>query len=86
MNDNEERMELIREFMSTYRKLQKRVTLKMRSHFDSYGDNYIEIWECNNGKIVRNICRAREDEETACYKRAIGDLKRYAGYREIENE
>ena len=73
----DERMEMLREFFALYRKLQKDRTLRMQSHFDNYGQNYIEIWECKDHKRLKSICRAKEETEEACYKRAIGDLKRF---------
>lgn len=74
--NSKERKELISEFYRIYRRLQQNTTLKMHAHFDSK-ENYIEIWEHKNNKAVKNICRVREEEETACWKRALEDLARY---------
>lgn len=73
----EERRELLREFYRIYRPLQKRYNLRMHSHFDIYGNNFIEIWKYEGEKRAASVCKAREDNEVACYKRAIEELKSY---------
>lgn len=51
----------------------------MNSHFSVYekDDAFIEIWEYEGERKARNICRAKEESEIECYKRAIDALEGY---------
>lgn len=70
-----------------YRPLQKRYNLRLHSHFDVYGNDYIEIWEYKGDVRGSRICMVKEEGEVACYRRAIEELKNYEGNRkDRENE
>lgn len=74
-------------FYQTYRPLQKRYNLRLHSHFDVYGNDYIEIWEYKGDVRGSRICMVKEEGEVACYRRAIEELKNYEGNRkDRENE
>lgn len=75
--NNEERRGLIHEYYQIYRPLKKEHSLREHSHFDIYGNNFIEIWEYAGEVRKRCICKVKEEDEIACYKRAIEMLKRY---------
>lgn len=79
-NRDDERRALIHEFYQIYRPLQKKRDLRLHSHFSIYpkDDDFIEVWEYVNDKKVRQIVRAKEENEVECYKRAIEELKSYA--------
>lgn len=77
--NDEERSALIHEYYQIYRALQKRRSLREHSHFDIYGNNFIEIWEYARKRRGRYICKVKEETETACYKRAIEILISYGG-------
>lgn len=79
--DDEERSRLIHEFYQTYRPLQKRYNLRLHSHFDVYGNDYIEIWEYKGDVRGSRICMVKEEGEVACYRRAIEELKNYESNR-----
>lgn len=72
---------VIHEFYQTYRPLQKRYNLRLHSHFDVYGNDYIEIWEYKGDVRGSRICMVKEEGEVACYRRAIEELKNYEGNR-----
>lgn len=78
---DEEYSSLIHEFYQTYRPLQKRYSLRLHSHFDVYGNNFIEIWEYSGDIRGKRICMAKEEDEATCYKRAIEELKNYENDR-----
>lgn len=78
-NEEERRAEL-KKFYRIYRELQKRHSLRERSHFDLYGDNRIEIWEYAGEQKKRCICKVEGESETECYRRAAETLE---GYRDI---
>lgn len=77
--NDEERRALIHKYYQIYRALQKRQSLREHSHFDIYGNNFIEIWEYVGDRRGRCICKVREETETDCYKRAIEVLESYSG-------
>ncbi len=68
---------VIKEFYALYRPLQKRNGLRYHSHFDVYGNNFIEIWEHKGDQRTRCICKVKEEDEIECYKKAIDTLKSY---------
>lgn len=78
----EERRALIHEFYKTYRHIQKRHNLRYHMHFDIFGKNLIEIWEYIGEQRGKCICKVKEENEAACYKRAIEELKNYGQERE----
>lgn len=80
--NDEERRALIHKFYQIYRPIQKNCGLRYHIHFDVYGNNFIEIWEYAGEKRGRRIVYAKEDTETACYKRAIEELEYYGRERE----
>lgn len=80
--NDEERRELIHEYYQIYRQLQKKHSLREHSYFDIYGKNLIEIWEYAGEKRGKCVCKVKEETETACYKRAIEELKNYGKERE----
>ena len=87
MEDNDrERRKLIDRFYRIYRSLQERYSLREQSHFDLCGNNSIEIWEYENNKRKRCICKVKDEEELTCYKRAIEELESYGGKERVENE
>ena len=77
--NDEERRALIHKYYQIYRSLQKRHSLREHSHFDIYGNNFIEIWEYVGERRGRCICKVKEEDEIACYKRAIEMLISYSG-------
>lgn len=77
--NDEERRALIHKYYQIYRALQKRQSLREHSHFDIYGNNFIEIWEYVGDRRGRCICKVREETEIDCYKRAIEVLESYSG-------
>ena len=79
--DDEEYSRVIHEFYQTYRPIQKRYNLRLHSHFDVYGNNYIEIWEYKGDVRGNRIVIAKEEDEITCSKRAIDVLKNYEGNR-----
>lgn len=78
---DEERREVIEEFYRLYRELQKKYKLRMRSRFGIHESALIEIWEDSGRTIDYYICRAEDEEETMCYRKAINDLKHYEKMR-----
>lgn len=78
---DEEYSRVIHEFYQTYRPLQKRYNLRLHSHFDVYGNDYIEIWEYKGDVRGSRICMVKKEGEVACYRRAIEELKNYEGNR-----
>ena len=74
---DKERKRAIEEFYRIYRQLQKKKDLRIHSRFSIYDDGIIEIWEYQEDKRVRNICKVKEESETACYKRATEVLISY---------
>lgn len=83
---DEERSEVLKKFYEIYRPLQRRNNLRMYSHCSIYekDDAFIEIWEYEGEKKVRNICRAKEENEIDCYRRAIDALEAYGKKGEIK--
>lgn len=78
---------LIHEYYRIYRQLQERHGLREHSRFDLHGNNLIEIWEYAGGRKKGCVCKVREADEAACYKRAIEMLKSYGRKGDlIENE
>lgn len=57
MENEEERRKALREFYSIYRRLQKKHTLRLHSHFSIYDDGLIEIWEYKGDQRTRAICK-----------------------------
>ena len=53
----------------------KDTTCAWQSHFDAYGNDYIEIWEYKGDVRGSRICMVKEEGEVACYRRAIEELK-----------
>lgn len=64
-------------FYSIYRRLQKKHTLRLHSHFSIYDDGLIEIWEYKGDQRTRAICKVKEESEIECYKRATEALISY---------
>ena len=85
-DSDRERRELIGRFHRIYRSLQERYSLREQSHFDLYGNNSIEIWEYENNRRKRCICKVKDEEELTCYKRAIETLESYDRKERAENE
>lgn len=81
-----ERRALIHKYYRIYRRLQKIYGLRENSHFDIYGNNFIEIWEYKGSRKGRCICKIKEESETLCYKRAIDMLEYYGGKEIVSNE
>ena len=77
--NDEERSALINKFYQIYRPIQKSHGLRYHMHFDIYGNNLIEIWEYAGEVRKRCICKVKEEDEIACYKRAIEMLISYSG-------
>lgn len=77
--NNEQRRVLIHKFYQIYRPIQKSHGLRYHMHFDIYGNNFIEIWEYAGEVRKRRICKVKEEDEAACYKRAIEILIGYNG-------
>lgn len=78
----DEYREAIRQFHELYEPLRKRYGLRCHTYFSMYGENLIEIWEYTGEVQGRCICRASEEDETACYRMAVEDLKMYKKDRE----
>lgn len=72
---------VIEDFYYIYRRLQKRYSLRMHSHFSIYGEGLIEIWEYQGDTRKRAICRIKEEDEVEHYKKAIQELKNFEQYR-----
>lgn len=72
----------VHEFYTTYRPLQRRYNLRMRSHQSIYDDGFIEIWEYNGESRGRCVCKAKEADDVALYKSATDWLKDYAHRKE----
>lgn len=79
--DDEERSKALNEFYQIYTPLRKAYNLRLHSHFDVYGNNFIEIWEYKGNVRGKRICMAKEEGEVACYKRATEELKSYKSDR-----
>lgn len=58
MSQDERYKKAVHEFYGAYRELQKRMNLRMASHFSMYTDNYIEIWEYR-GEVNANVTRRK---------------------------
>lgn len=86
IKNDEERRELIHKFYQVYRPLQKRHSLREHSHFDVYGNNFIEIWEQEGDRKGRYICKIKEDTEIECYQRAIEQLEAYSRKDTVKHE
>lgn len=74
---DQERRTVIKQFYELYRRLQRQHNFRMHSRFSIYDDGLIEIWEYEGDKRVRNVCKAKEEKEVDCYKRAIETLVNY---------
>lgn len=66
-----------KEFYSLYTPLRKKYNLRLHIHFGLYEDGLIEIWEYEGEREKRLICKAAEENDTDCYKRAAEDLRFY---------
>lgn len=72
--------ETLDEFYTEYRKLQKHMKLRMKSHFAERTDGYIEIWQYEGdvrGKLLVRE-KVKSDEENAqaqCYRKAAGSIR-----------
>lgn len=87
MEENEEeRRELIRRFYQIYGPIQESCGSKYHMHFDIYGNNIIEIWEYEGERRGRCICKAKEETETACYRRAIEMLEIHSRKGTVKHE
>lgn len=78
----QEYQEALHGFYQTYRPLQQKYNLRMHSHFSIYGGGIIEIWEYESYKKGRCICEIKEDDEIACYKKAMEMLENYRQTRD----
>lgn len=72
----------VRKFSSIYESLKKKYNLRMSSSFSIYQDGLIEIWEYDNGRKKKCICRAKEKEDIDCYKMAISNLEYFKKEKE----
>lgn len=80
MSQDERYKKAAHEFYGAYRELQKRMNLRMASHFSMYTDNYIEIWEYRGevkGRLVLKvkIQKGEEDSDAECYEKAADLIK-----------
>lgn len=80
----DEYRQIVGEFYSIYRPLQRRHNLRLHSHFSIYpnSDDFIEIWEYEGGQRKKCVCKVREETDIECYKRAIEALQSYGKERE----
>lgn len=81
---DEEYKEAVHSFYRIYRKLQKKYSLRMNSSSDMRGDSTIEVLE-KKGRTQTRIFKVTEENDTACYKRAIGMLE-MLGWKEEDTE
>ena len=81
MDNEEEYRAIVRKFYEIYRPLQKRNNLRLHSRFSIYEDGVIEIWEYIGEQRSRCVCKAKEEDEIECYKRAIEALESYGKER-----
>lgn len=80
MSQDERYKKAVHEFYGAYRELQKRMNLRMASHFSMYTDNYIEIWEYRGevkGRLVPKVKtqKGEEDTDAECYEKAADLIK-----------
>lgn len=70
----DEYAEAVHKFYEIYSPLQKRHNLRLHSHFDIYGNNFIEIFQYDGEKRGKCVCKVKEDEAIDCYRRAAKQL------------
>lgn len=74
----DEYRQIVREFYSIYRPLQRRFNLRLHSRFGMRQDNdCIEIWEYEGEQRGKCVCKVKETSDIECYKRAIVALQSY---------
>lgn len=79
---DEDYTEEMRKFYRKYWPLRKEFNLRMKSHFDNYGNNRIELWECRGYREERCACRIVEKSAEACYRKAASMLDIFEWRRE----
>ena len=80
LNDGKEFESIMDELYTEYRKLQKHMKLRMKSHFAERTDGYIEIWQYEGDVRGKLLVREKveSDEENAqaqCYRKAAGSIR-----------
>lgn len=82
---DEEYKETVDRFYHMYRELQKKYNLRMNSSSGICGDSTIEVLE-KKGREKTRIFKVTEDNDIACYKRAIGMLEMLSWKEDKEHE
>jgi len=68
---------MLGEFYGLYRQLQKSHDLRMNAHFDTRGNNFIEVWEYADRERTRRVCHASAEDAETCYLQALSELRHY---------
>lgn len=71
---DEKYKEAVNSFYRIYRELQKKYDLRMNSSSNIRGGSTIEVLE-KKGKTKTRLFKVTEEDDTACYKRAVGMLE-----------
>ena len=69
---------VVRKFYEVYRPIGRRYNLRVHSRFSMNRPGFIKIYR-------KQIIKVKEDDDIACYKRAIDELESWAKSREDEN-
>ena len=75
---------LVRKFYETYRPIGRRYNLRVHSRFTMKGEGFIKIYQ-GDGPDRKQIIKVEEEDEIACYKKAIDELESWARGRENES-
>lgn len=75
---------VVRKFYEVYRPIGRRYNLRVHSRFSMNRPGFIKIYQ-GDGPDRKQIIKVEEDDDVACYKRAIDELESWARSREDEN-
>lgn len=75
---------VVRKFYEVYRPIGRRYNLRVHSRFSMNRPGFIKIYQ-GDGSDRKQIIKVEEDDDIACYKRAIDELESWARSREDEN-
>lgn len=65
---------VVRKFYEVYRPIGRRYNLRVHSRFSMNRPGFIKIYQ-GDGPDRKQIIKVEEDDDVACYKRAIDELE-----------
>ena len=74
---------VVRKFYEVYRPIGRRYNLRVHSRFSMNRPGFIKIYQ-GDGPDRKQIIKVKEDDDIACYKRAIDELESWAKSRKRE--